>query len=102
MPVYEYRCRQCGYEFEEFRRTFEPYQAECPSCQSQDLERLLSSPLIRMGKTSEFTSEYTAKNAEINYYKGRKDYERAAKAAEKAGKSEWEIKDLYRKTGKKV
>jgi len=102
MPVYEYRCRQCGYEFEELCRTFEPYQAECPCCQSRDVERLLSSPLIRMGKASESTSEFTAKDAEVNYYKDRKDYERAAKAAEKAGKSDWEIKDLYRKTGKKV
>ena len=66
------------------------------------MERLLSSPLIRMGKSSESTSEFTAKDAEVNYYKDKKDFDRAAKAAEKAGKSDWEVKDLYRKAGKKT
>jgi hypothetical protein len=55
-----------------------------------------------MGKISEPATEFGAKDAEVNYYKDRKDYDRAAKAAEKAGKSEWEVKDIYRKTGKKM
>jgi len=55
-----------------------------------------------MGKSSEPTSEFSAKDAEVNYYKDRKDYEQAAKAAERSGKSEWEVKDLYRKAGKKT
>jgi len=102
MPVYEYRCRQCGHEFDRFLRTFEPGEVNCPLCQSSNVDKLLSSPLIRMGRTSEPAGDYTAKDAEVNYYKDRKDYDRAAKAAEKAGKSEWEIKDLYRKAGKKT
>jgi len=81
MPIYEYRCRNCGYEFDKFLRTFETGDVNCPSCQS---------------------SEYSAKSEEVDYYKDRKDYERAAKAAEKAGKGDWEIKDLYRKTGRKT
>lgn len=102
MPIYEYRCLQCGREFDKLVRAFEPSNVSCPTCQSPNVEKILSSSLIRMGKTPEPTSEFTAKDAEVNYYKGRKDYERAAKAADKAGKSDWEIKDLYRKTGKKV
>ncbi len=41
MPIYEYRCRQCGDVFEKilFRDT---ETAECPSCQGRELERLLS------------------------------------------------------------
>ena len=102
MPVYEYRCRQCGYEFDRFLRTFEPGEVNCPSCRSPNVEKLLSSPLIRMGKGSEPASEFTAKDAEVNYYRDRRDYDRAARAAERAGKSDWEIKELYRKSGKKV
>jgi len=67
------------------------------------VEKLFSPPVIRMGKISSGpSSEYSTKSEEVNYYKDKKDYERAAKAAEKAGKSDWEIKDLYRKTGKKT
>ena len=102
MPVYEYRCRLCGYEFDRFLRTFEPSEVSCPSCRSPNVEKLLSSPLIRMGKGSEPASEFTAKDAEVNYYRDKRDYDRAARAAEKAGKSDWEIKELYRKSGKKT
>lgn len=102
MPVYEYCCRQCGYKFDKLVRNLEPERVNCPSCQSLDVEKLLSPPLIRMGKSSEPAGEFAAKDAEVNYYKDRKDFKRAAKAAEKAGKSDWEIRDLYRKAGKKT
>ena len=41
MPIYDYACRGCGQKFEllVLKGTVEA----CPSCQSQDLERLLSS-----------------------------------------------------------
>jgi len=55
-----------------------------------------------MGKSSEPATESAAKDAEVNYFKDRKDYERAAKAAEKAGKSEWEVKDLYQRARKET
>jgi len=40
MPLYEYRCRQCGREFELLVR--QPMTPACPACESADLERLLS------------------------------------------------------------
>jgi putative FmdB family regulatory protein len=41
MPIYDYACRRCGQKFELLVRT--GTVEACPSCQSQDLERLLSS-----------------------------------------------------------
>lgn len=40
MPIYDYKCRGCGEEFEllVLRNTV----AACPSCQSQELEQLIS------------------------------------------------------------
>jgi putative FmdB family regulatory protein len=40
MPLYDFRCRSCGGEFERLVRKEET--VECPSCRGQDLERLLS------------------------------------------------------------
>ena len=40
MPLYDFRCRSCGDEFERLVRQQETI--ECPSCRGQDLERLLS------------------------------------------------------------
>ena len=41
MPIYEYHCRQCANEFELLVLRTSPVPA-CPSCQSQDIEQLLS------------------------------------------------------------
>lgn len=41
MPIYEYQCRQCANEFELLVLKNSPVPA-CPSCQSQDIEQLIS------------------------------------------------------------
>ena len=40
MPLYEYKCRGCGHQYEALVRGREV--PPCPSCKGQDLERLLS------------------------------------------------------------
>ncbi len=44
MPIYEYQCRACHRRFDRFVRptTASPDVPSCPHCQSEDLERLLS------------------------------------------------------------
>lgn len=41
MPLYDYACRACGHEFEALVRGSDA-PSSCPKCQSQNLERLLS------------------------------------------------------------
>ena len=44
MPMYEFRCRECGERFEELRGLSEPDTGvECPKCGGGRVERLLSS-----------------------------------------------------------
>jgi putative FmdB family regulatory protein len=40
MPLYDFRCRRCGEEFEEFARPGQT--APCPACGAADVERVLS------------------------------------------------------------
>ena len=35
MPTYEYRCPECGNEFEKFGKMSDPPVTECPNCQAQ-------------------------------------------------------------------
>ena len=49
MPIYEYACRECGNRFDLLVRGKET--AACPSCASQDLERLLSLPTVKSEST---------------------------------------------------
>lgn len=45
MPIYEYRCKVCGHEFECLLRSSSP-AAQCPGCQSPDLEQLISTSAV--------------------------------------------------------
>jgi len=41
MPLYEYRCNNCGEEFEGFRTIAERYNIACPKCNTPRPEILL-------------------------------------------------------------
>ena len=56
MPIYEYECRACRTRFEHFvRPSNSPDLAvpSCPSCQSRDLERLLSMFAVNSEETQQ-------------------------------------------------
>lgn len=43
MPIYEYRCAQCGHEFEELiRNSGEESKLLCPKCAAPEVARRLS------------------------------------------------------------
>jgi putative FmdB family regulatory protein len=50
MPIFEYKCRGCGHEFETLVRPHLP-APKCPKCDSTDLEKLLSSPALSTDAT---------------------------------------------------
>jgi len=43
MPTYEYKCENCGYEFEKFQNITSPSLRKCPSCKKPSLKRLIGS-----------------------------------------------------------
>lgn len=42
MPLYDYKCRGCGHEFEALVRTTDIDPPTCAECRGRDVERLLS------------------------------------------------------------
>ncbi len=44
MPIYEYRCLECGRISEIFLRSLNNHDVQCPVCGSYKLDRLLSVP----------------------------------------------------------
>ena len=49
MPIYEYSCNACSHKFEALVR--KKKTPPCPSCGSEDLERLLSLPTVHSEST---------------------------------------------------
>jgi putative FmdB family regulatory protein len=51
MPIYDYKCRECGRVSEVLQRSLEGEAIKCPHCGSEDVEKLMSaSYMVRMGR----------------------------------------------------
>lgn len=42
MPIYEYACQHCGYQLEARQKFSDPPLHQCPACEQDGLERLIS------------------------------------------------------------
>lgn len=49
MPIYEYRCQECGIRYEKLVPSVGAPAPGCPSCHSSKVEKLLSVPSIGKG-----------------------------------------------------
>jgi len=57
MPVYDYKCRDCGKVSEIFLRSLDTEDIHCPNCGSGNLERLISaSYMIKIGASAPGTT----------------------------------------------
>ena len=77
MPLYEYRCKKCGHQFEKIQSFTAPDEKECPVCKGE-VERLISAPAIQFKGSGWYVNDYAGK--------GR------AKSAEKSSESSGDSK----------
>jgi putative FmdB family regulatory protein len=48
MPIYEYRCQECGHELEKLQRMSDDRLVDCPACKAPQLKRLISAAGFRL------------------------------------------------------
>lgn len=60
MPLYEYRCKQCGHQFEKIQSFSAPDEKECPVCKGE-VERLISAPAIQFKGSGWYVTDYSGK-----------------------------------------
>ena len=78
MPMYEYRCKACGHQFEVIQKFSDAPVRKCPKC-GKSVERLVSSSAIQFKGTGWYVTDY-----------GRKGSASESKAEAKDGKGEKE------------
>lgn len=61
MPLYEYRCRQCGAHVEKIQKFSDKPLRTCAKC-GGELERLLSAPAIQFKGTGWYVTDYGRKS----------------------------------------
>lgn len=54
MPIYEYRCNQCGKRFEQHEALAEhgKTRPSCPGCRSKDVNSLLGAVFVKTSRKS--------------------------------------------------
>ena len=57
MPIYEYRCKDCEQIFEEWQRTYDVDEADCPVC-GGNAERIVSNTSFVLKGGGWYVSEY--------------------------------------------
>lgn len=60
MPLYEYRCKTCGHQFEKIQSFSAPDEKECPVCHGP-LERLISASAIQFKGSGWYATDYAPK-----------------------------------------
>ncbi len=62
MPIYEYKCLSCGYEFEEIQKFSDPVVSICPKCGGV-VEKKISAPAVQFKGSGWYVTDYTKKNS---------------------------------------
>jgi putative FmdB family regulatory protein len=60
VPLYEYRCKACGHQFEKIQSFSAPEEKECPVCKGE-VERLISAPAIQFKGAGWYVNDYAGK-----------------------------------------
>ncbi|HUX44250.1 MAG TPA: FmdB family zinc ribbon protein [Terracidiphilus sp.] len=60
MPLYEYRCTQCGHHFEKIQSFNAQHPVECPKCHGP-LERPLTAPALQFKGAGWYVNDYAGK-----------------------------------------
>jgi putative FmdB family regulatory protein len=97
MPIYEYLCKSCGYEFEEVQKFSDPSLEECPDCGKNNAERQVSMSSFHLKGGGWYKDGYSNNNSDSE--KSGKD--KSSSQSEKSTTSEKSSTEKLSKTEKK-
>jgi putative FmdB family regulatory protein len=62
MPLYEYKCENCGNQFEVIQKFSDPLVEKCPKC-GGPVHKLMSSPAIQFKGSGWYITDYARKDS---------------------------------------
>jgi putative FmdB family regulatory protein len=87
LPLYAYRCTQCGHRFEKIQSFSAEPELECPKCHGL-LERPLTAPRLHFKGAGWYVNDYAAKSSEPASDSGSGSESTSADAKKPAAKTE--------------
>ncbi len=82
MPIYEFRCEECGNEVEVLQKISDPHLKDCPECGKPAMKKKVTAAAFRLGGSGWYETDFKSGNK-----KNLKDSE-SAKPKESTSKPE--------------
>jgi putative regulatory protein, FmdB family len=62
MPIYEYKCRDCGHWMDALQGVNDAPLTDCPACSGTNLKRLISAPNFRLSGDGWYETDFKTEN----------------------------------------
>ena len=81
MPISEYKCSNCGHQFEKIQKFSDEPLKKCPNCDKNTLNKLISSPSFRLKGGGWYETDFKTGNKKniLNNEKDTKDSSKSKK-----------------------
>jgi putative FmdB family regulatory protein len=60
MPLYEYKCKKCGHQFEKIQKFSDKMVKKCPDC-GGPVEQMISAPAVQFKGSGWYVTDYAKK-----------------------------------------
>ena len=82
MPIYEYKCSNCGHQFEKIQKFSDDPLKKCPNCDKNALNKLISSQSFRLKGSGWYETDFKTGNKK-NILNKEKDTKGSTKSKKK-------------------
>jgi putative FmdB family regulatory protein len=79
MPIYEYQCEKCDYNFDKLQKMSDNPLKDCPECHAPSLKKMMSAPNFKLSGTGWYETDFKTKKKD--------DVSKEGKRAEAPAKS---------------
>ena len=87
MPIYEYRCLECGHQFELMQKFSDPPAETCTSC-SGTVQKLISRSAFHLKGSGWYVTDYGRNGSANGKATGKNDSESSTESSDKKSPSE--------------
>jgi putative FmdB family regulatory protein len=93
MPLYEYKCKKCGHQFEKIQKYSDRMVKKCPDCGGR-VEQTITAPAVQFKGTGWYVTDYAKKSSGLSSSDGgSKDSKKEDKSKSDSGAKESSSKD---------
>lgn len=58
MPIYQYRCEECGHELEALQKMSDPKLVDCPACSAPALKKQVTAAAFKLKGTGWYETDF--------------------------------------------